>query len=50
MPKDVIIGCMLRGDKSMIPRGDTRILSGDVLVLISTDEHETAAVKELTGR
>jgi trk system potassium uptake protein TrkA len=50
LPKDVIIGCMLRGDKSMVPRGDTRILSGDVLVLISTDEHETAAVRELTGR
>ena len=50
LPKDVIIGCMLRGDKSMIPRGDTRILSGDVLVLISTDEHELAAVRELTGR
>ena len=50
LPKDVIIGCMLRGDKSMVPRGDTRILSGDILVLISTDEHETAAVRELTGR
>jgi len=50
LPKDVIIGCMLRGDKSMVPRGDTRILSGDVVVLISTDEHETAAVRELTGR
>ena len=50
LPKDVIIGCMLRGDKSMVPRGDTRIHSGDVLVLISTDEHETAAVRELTGR
>jgi len=50
LPKDVIIGCMLRGDKSMVPRGDTRILSGDILVLISTDEHEVAAVRELTGR
>ncbi|MCL1941012.1 MAG: NAD-binding protein, partial [Synergistaceae bacterium] len=50
LPKDVIIGCMLRADKGMVPRGDTRILAGDVLVLISTDEHETAAVRELTGR
>lgn len=49
LPKDVIIGCILRGDKSMVPRGDTRILADDVLVLISTDEHETAAVRELTG-
>jgi trk system potassium uptake protein TrkA len=50
LPKEVIIGCVLRGDQSMIPRGDTRILAGDVLVLISSDQHETAAVKELTGR
>ena len=50
LPKDVIIGCIMRGDKNMVPRGDTRILAGDMLVLISTDEHETAAVRELTGR
>lgn len=47
LPKDVIIGCVLRGYKSIIPSGDTRILSGDVLVLISFDESETLAVKEL---
>ena len=50
LPKEVIIGCVLRGDTSMVPRGDTRILSGDVVILISLDEHETAAVRELTGR
>ena len=50
LPKQVIVGCVLRGDKSMIPRGDTRILAGDVLILISSDEHEIAAVRELTGR
>lgn len=49
LPKEVIIGCILRGDKSMIPRGDTRILAGDVLVLISSDNQEMAAIKELTG-
>ena len=50
LPKQVIIGCILRGDKSMVPRGDTRILAEDVLVIISTDEHELAAIRELTGR
>ncbi|MCL1894555.1 MAG: NAD-binding protein [Holophagaceae bacterium] len=50
LPKEVIIGCLLRGNKSMVPRGDTRIHAGDVLVLISTEEHEMAAVRELTGR
>ncbi len=46
----VIVGCIQRGTMSMVPRGDTRIHAGDILVLISSDEHETAAVTELTGR
>ncbi len=50
LPKQVIIGCILRGDTTMVPRGDTRILAGDMLVLISSDKHEIAAIKELTGR
>ena len=50
LPKEVIIGCVFRGNKSVIPRGDTQILAGDILALISSDEHETAAVRELTGR
>ena len=50
LPKDVIIGCILRGEKSMIPRGDTRILAGDIVVLLSIAEKETAAVQELTGK
>ena len=50
LPREVIIGCILRGEKSMIPRGDTRILAGDMLVLISSDKQEMTAIKELTGR
>lgn len=50
LPKEVVIGCILRGDTAMIPRGDTRILSGDMLVLISDNEQEIAAIRELTGR
>lgn len=50
LPKEVIIGCILRGEKNMVPRGDTRILAGDILILISSDKHEMAAIKELTGR
>lgn len=50
LPKEVIIGCILRGESSMIPRGDTRILAGDMLVLISSANQEMAAIRELTGR
>lgn len=50
LPKEVIIGSILRGDINLIPHGDTRILDGDLLILISSDKHEKAAIKELTGR
>lgn len=50
LPKQVIIGCILRGDETMVPRGDTRILAGDMLVLISSDKQEIIAIKQLTGR
>lgn len=50
LPNDVIIGCVLRRDKSLIPAQDTVILTGDVLIVICTDESEAQAVRELTGR
>lgn len=50
LPEEVIIGCILRGEKSMIPRGDTRILAGDMLILISSAKQEMVAIKELTGQ
>ena len=50
LPQDVIIGCVLRGEKVMIPRGDTRILAGDMLVLISGNGAEMADIEALTGR
>jgi len=50
LPKEVIVGCVLRGEQSIVPQGDTRILTGDVLVLISANKQQMAAIKELTGR
>ena len=35
LPRDTIIGCILRGEESMIPRGDSRIFPGDTLVTVS---------------
>lgn len=48
LPEDVIVGCIFRGEKSLIPRGDTRILAGDIVVMITTDENKAAALRELT--
>lgn len=50
LPEAVIIGCILRGETTIIPRGDTRIQDGDVLVLISSNNQELSAIQELTGR
>lgn len=48
LPKEVIIGCILRGDMSLIPRGDTRIREGDVLLIITSDKSKLESIKELT--
>jgi trk system potassium uptake protein TrkA len=50
LPKEVIIGCILRQEVNIIPRGDTRILAGDVLILLSSAKQEITAVHALTGR
>lgn len=50
LPPEAIIGCILRGDKSIVPSGDTEVLAGDVLVLISAGKQEMPAIRILTGR
>lgn len=49
LPNEVIVGCVLRNEHSIVPRGDTRILAGDTLVLIASDKEEVEAVRKLTG-
>lgn len=48
-PKDCIVGCVLRGDNTIIPRGDTRILLGDTLVILTVSGREMEVAKVLTG-
>lgn len=50
LPKDVIIGCILHDNKNYIPRGDTRIFEGDIIIMISSNNQELAAIAQLTGR
>ena len=50
LPKEVVVGCILRSDSALIPRGDTRINPGDTLVLISRTGQEQSAIQVLTGR
>ncbi len=50
LPHEGIVGCVLRGDSALIPRGDTRILSGDTLVVITGNGQEMNTIRALTGR
>ena len=48
LPKEIIVGCILRGDQSLIPRGDTTIAEGDVLLVITSDKTRLEKLKGLT--
>lgn len=49
LPRESIVGCILRSDTTIIPRGDTRILAGDTLVVLSGNGQELNTVHALTG-
>ena len=50
LPKEVVIGCILRQDQALIPRGDTRINAGDTLVVIASSGQEMEAIRILTRK
>lgn len=49
LPKESIVGCILRSDTTIIPRGDTRIMAGDTLVVLTGNGQEMNTVHALTG-
>lgn len=49
MPKESIVGCILRRDMTIIPRGDTTINSGDTLVVIGQTNKEFQIIEALAG-
>lgn len=50
LPHEVVIGCILRNDSALIPRGDTRIHVGDTLVVIAKSAQMQDAIHVLIGR
>ena len=50
LPSEAIIGYILRNDQGIVPRGDTRILAGDTLIVICDQYVQQTVTKELTGR
>lgn len=49
LPKHIIIGCILRKGNTMIPRGETTILTNDILIVIAEAGTEEKSLKVLTG-
>ncbi len=49
LPDSVIIGALLRGSITIIPRGETRLLPGDKLIILSAGGREIEAVRILRG-
>jgi len=47
LPKEMIVGCILRGGDIVIPRGDTHILVGDILIMIAGQELELNTIHTL---
>ncbi len=51
LPREVIVGCILRGSESIVPHGSTIIKENDTLLLISSESsNESEAIKRILGK
>ena len=50
LPKGALIGCIIRQDKAVVPRGWSNLEVGDRLILISQPEHYEQFLKVLTEK
>lgn len=50
LPQNAIIGYILRDNQGIVPRGDTRILCGDKLIVICSKSNQEKVMKEITGK
>lgn len=49
-PEKAIIGCIIRGVTSIIPKGKTKILEGDKLIILSPPDVQRDVIKHVVGR
>lgn len=45
---NAIIGCIIRGSNSIIPKGNTKIIQGDKLLLISYSQEQENIIRSIT--
>lgn len=50
LPNEVTVGCVLRSDSILNPCGETSLLVGDILVVITCNGQEMDTIHALTGR
>lgn len=50
LPQDSIIGCIVRGEQTIIPKGNTLMEAGDKVVILSTAAAIDDTAKQLLGR
>lgn len=50
LPKHSLIGCILRGEKAIIPKGDTIINKLDKLIIITLNESKNKTLEILRKR
>ena len=50
LPKDIIVGCILRDAETLVPQGSTYIKTGDFLIVIVNEAKQQEAILALTGR
>ncbi|WP_028044341.1 potassium channel family protein [Candidatus Stoquefichus massiliensis] len=50
IPSQAIVGYILRNDQGIVPRGDTRILKDDTLIVICDTSVQDQVTREMTGQ
>lgn len=50
LPKDTIVGCIIRGKEAIIPRGDTIIKEQDKLIILCLPMIQSETLKVIRGR
>jgi trk system potassium uptake protein TrkA len=49
LPENALVAVVIRGEEAIVPRGGTRLLAADRVVLITLPENHGPALKALTG-
>ncbi|MBM7623386.1 potassium channel family protein [Sporohalobacter salinus] len=49
LPHDIVFGCVIRNENVLIPHGDTKLLEGDKVLIITLPEKQGEAFSVLSG-